>query len=128
MGQSGWVTEPRFEDSLSRWKNRDELDSLIGPVTAEWDAHKLMTAYKMGVSRPERVRQQRFTFDPHLVERGFYEVVEHEAVQAYHLCPTRVGPGSYQRPLRWWQIGSAYGPAQLTRSRRVTWQDCRGNV
>ena len=32
LGQEGWAANPRFEDSLSRWKNRDELDALIGPV------------------------------------------------------------------------------------------------
>ena len=79
LGQSGWITEPRFEDSLSRWKNRDELDSLIGPVTAEWDAHKLMTALQNeGVAAGAVFDSKDLLFDPHLVERGFYEVVEHE--------------------------------------------------
>ncbi|KAA1281141.1 MAG: hypothetical protein EGP13_06285, partial [SAR202 cluster bacterium] len=74
-----WVIEPRFEDSLSRWKNRDELDSLIGPVTAEWDAHKLMTALQNeGVAAGAVFDSKDLLFDPHLVERGFYEVVEHE--------------------------------------------------
>ncbi|GIT42279.1 MAG: hypothetical protein Ct9H300mP11_02150 [Chloroflexota bacterium] len=72
LGQSGWITEPRFEDSLSRWKNRDELDSLIGPVTAEWDAHKLMTALQNeGVAAGAVFDSKDLLFDPHLVERGF---------------------------------------------------------
>ena len=78
LGQDGWAADPRFEGSLSRWKNRDELDALIGPVTGAWDAHELMHALqKEGVAAGAVLDSKDLLFDPHLGERGFYEVVTH---------------------------------------------------
>ena len=78
--QEGWATDRRFEDSLSRWKNRDELDALIGPVTSSWDAHELMQALqKEGVAAGAVLDSKDLLFDPHLNQRGFYEVVAHDA-------------------------------------------------
>ncbi len=78
LGQSTWATDLRFEDSLSRWKNRDELDSLIRPVTASWNSHALMTALQSeGVAAGAVFDSKDLLFDPHLIERGFYEVVDH---------------------------------------------------
>ena len=78
LGQEGWAAESKFEDSLGRWKNRDELDSLIGPVTSAWDAHELMHALqKAGVAAGAVLDSKDLLFDPHLIERGFYEVVTH---------------------------------------------------
>jgi benzylsuccinate CoA-transferase BbsF subunit len=78
LGQHGWAADPRFEDSLSRWKNRDELDALIGTVTSTWDAHELMHALqKDGVAAGAVLDSKDLLFDPHLGQRNFYEVVTH---------------------------------------------------
>ena len=78
LGQDGWATSTSFEDSLSRWKNRDELDALIAPVTSSWEAHELMHALqKEGVAAGAVLDSKDLLFDPHLNERGFYEVVSH---------------------------------------------------
>ena len=78
LGQNGWAADPRFEDSLSRWKNRDELDALIGTVTSTWDAHELMHALqKDGVAAGAVLDSKDLLFDPHLGQRNFYEVVTH---------------------------------------------------
>ena len=78
LGQDEWFADPRFEDSLSRWKNRDALDALIGPVTSFWDAHELMHALQRGYVAAGAVLDSKdLLFDPHLNERGFYEVVSH---------------------------------------------------
>ena len=78
LGQDGWAADTRFKDSLSRWKNRGELDALIGPVTSSWDAHDLMHALqKEGVAAGAVFDSKDLLFDPHLGERGFYEVVTH---------------------------------------------------
>ncbi|PKB72270.1 MAG: hypothetical protein BZY87_01265 [SAR202 cluster bacterium Io17-Chloro-G6] len=78
LGQEGWAGDSRFEDSLSRWKNRDELDALIGPVTRPWDAHELMQALQEeGVASGAVLDSKDLLFNPHLNERGFYEVVTH---------------------------------------------------
>jgi len=78
LGQNGWAANLRFEDSLSRWKNRDELDALIGTVTRTWDAHELMHALqKDGVAAGAVLDSKDLLFDPHLGQRNFYEVVTH---------------------------------------------------
>ena len=79
LEENNWATDIRFEDSLSRWKNRDELDSLIGPATAAWDAHELMNALQSEGGAAGAVFDSKdLLFDPHLIERGFYEVVNHQ--------------------------------------------------
>jgi len=78
LRQGDWASNSRFEDDLSRWQNRDELDGLIGTVTHSWDAHELMTALQSaGVAAGVVMDSQDLLFDPHLVERNFYEVVSH---------------------------------------------------
>ena len=78
LGQNGWAADPRFKDSFSRWKNRDELDALIGTVTSTWDAHELMHALqKDGVAAGAVLDSKDLLFDPHLGQRNFYEVVTH---------------------------------------------------
>ena len=78
LGQKGWAADSRFQDSFSRWKHRDELDALIGPVTSIWDAHELMHALQReGVAAGAVLDSKDLLFDPHLNERGFYEVVIH---------------------------------------------------
>ena len=78
LGQNEWAADPRFNDSFSRWKNRDELDALIGTVTSTWDAHELMHALqKDGVAAGAVLDSKDLLFDPHLGQRNFYEVVTH---------------------------------------------------
>ena len=78
LGQNGWAADPRFNDSFSRWKNRDELDALIGTVTSTWDAHELMHALqKDGVAAGAVLDSKDLLLDPHLGQRNFYEVVTH---------------------------------------------------
>ena len=78
LGQNGWAADLRFNDSFSRWKNRDELDALIGTVTSTWDAHELMHALqKDGVAAGAVLDSKDLLFDPHLGQRNFYEVVTH---------------------------------------------------
>ena len=78
LGQNGWAADPRFNDSFTRWKNRDELDALIGTVTSTWDAHELMHALqKDGVAAGAVLDSKDLLFDPHLGQRNFYEVVTH---------------------------------------------------
>jgi crotonobetainyl-CoA:carnitine CoA-transferase CaiB-like acyl-CoA transferase len=78
LGQEGWAADSRFEDSLGRWQNRDELDALMGPVTKDWDTHELMHALQReGVAAGAVLDSKDLLFDPHLNEREFYEVVTH---------------------------------------------------
>jgi benzylsuccinate CoA-transferase BbsF subunit len=78
LKQDDWASDSRFADSLSRWQNRDELDDLIGPVTSTWLSHDLMHSLQNeGVAAGVVMDSKDLLFDPHLVERNFYEVVSH---------------------------------------------------
>jgi len=78
LKQDDWASDSRFADSLSRWQNRDELDELIGPVTSTWLSHDLMHSLQNeGVAAGVVMDSKDLLFDPHLVERNFYEVVSH---------------------------------------------------
>ncbi|MCH8280128.1 MAG: CoA transferase [Chloroflexi bacterium] len=73
-----WMQDPRFADGLSRWKHREELDTLIGTVTVDWDAHRLMHQLQSsGVAAGAVLDSKSLLFDPHLMQREFYEVVRH---------------------------------------------------
>ena len=78
LGMADWATDPRFSGSLGRWRNRNELDRMISEGTASWDAHALMAALQsQGVPAGAVLDSKDLLFNPHLRERGFYEVVRH---------------------------------------------------
>jgi len=78
LNQPGWPEDPRFTDGLSRWRHRADLDRLIREVTTDWDSHHLMHQLQAaGVAAGAVLDSKDLLFDPHLRERGFYEVVPH---------------------------------------------------
>ena len=78
MGRSDWASDGRFSTGVVRLKHREELDRMIGEVTENWDSHRLMEALQAaGVPAGAVLDSKDLLFDPHLRERGFYEVVEH---------------------------------------------------
>ncbi|MCH7606028.1 MAG: CoA transferase [Chloroflexi bacterium] len=78
LNQPGWTADGRFNDGLTRWKHRSELDRLICQVTPDWDAHQLMhRLQEAGVAAGAVLDSKDLLFNPHLRERGFYEVVPH---------------------------------------------------
>jgi benzylsuccinate CoA-transferase BbsF subunit len=78
VGRPGWTEDGRFVDALGRWRHRNELDRLVGEVTREWDAHDLMRGLQaVGIAAGAVLDSKDLLFDPHLRERGFYEVVTH---------------------------------------------------
>ena len=77
--QNAWAEDARFADSLSRWRNRKQLDELIRPATSEWDAGQLTRELQAtGVAAGAVLDAKDLLFDPHLKERGFYEVITHD--------------------------------------------------
>ena len=74
-----WAEDSRFRDGLARWRHRDELDQLVAQATQERDAHGLMqTLQAAGVPAGAVLDSHDLLFDPHLLERGFFEVVSHD--------------------------------------------------
>ena len=78
MGRDDWAEDVRFSTTLGRRKHREELDRLLAEVTAGWDSHRLMEALQSaGVPAGAVLDSKDLLFNPHLRERGFYEVVRH---------------------------------------------------
>ena len=79
LERTEWLDDDRFSDALMRWKNRDEIDALLSQATAQHEQYALMTALQAkGVPAGAVLDGKGLLFDPHLKERGFYEVAEHE--------------------------------------------------
>jgi benzylsuccinate CoA-transferase BbsF subunit len=78
LNRGQWAEDYRFANGLDRWRNRDELSELVTQATREWDAHELMQRLQeSGVAAGAVLDSRDLLFDPHLKERGFYEVVAH---------------------------------------------------
>ncbi len=78
MGLDDWAEDQRFSTSIGRRKHSEELDRLLAEATAGWDSYRLMEALQSaGVPAGAVLDSKDLLFNPHLRERGFYEVVRH---------------------------------------------------
>ena len=78
LGRPEWTEDPRLSGTLGRWQNREEIDRLLELETDKWDAHALMNALQAeGVPAGAVLDSKDLLFDPHLMERQFYETVRH---------------------------------------------------
>ncbi len=78
VGQPKWAGDERFADVLGRHRHHDELDELIASWTREQghiDAMHLLQAE--GVTAAAVLNPKEVLLDPHLRERGYFEMVEH---------------------------------------------------
>lgn len=78
LGRPEWAGDPRFSGALDRWQNRESLDRILESETAAWDSQELMNALQAeGVPAGAVLDSKDLLFNPHLMQRGFYEVVRH---------------------------------------------------
>ena len=78
FGRPEWSGNPELSGTLGRWQNREEIDRLLAAETVRWDAQELMSALQAeGVPAGAVLDSKDLLFNPHLKERGFYEVVRH---------------------------------------------------
>ena len=78
LKRSEWTGDSRFSSLEARRNHRPELDELIAQVTTQWQNHTLMQALQeASVPAGALLDGQELLFDPHLLQRGFYEVVAH---------------------------------------------------
>ena len=78
LGRDDWGCDSRLSGTLGRWRHRAELDGMLAERTKTWDAHELMSALQsQGVPAGAVLDSKDLLFDPHLRDRGFYEVVRH---------------------------------------------------
>ena len=81
IGNPSWTGNEKFSSALGRWQNQDELDRLIGEWTIQHDHYEVMhILQKAGVASGAVLDHKELLEDPHLNERGFYEVVDREVV------------------------------------------------
>lgn len=81
IGSPPWVKEDRFADSLSRWHNQDELDKLIEEWTIQHDHYEVMNILqKAGVAAGAVLTSAELLTDPHLGERGTFQMVDRAIV------------------------------------------------
>jgi benzylsuccinate CoA-transferase BbsF subunit len=103
IGSPGWIEEERFRDGFSRWQHQEELDKLIEAWTINYTDREVMEILqKAGVAAIPSFSIDEIWNDPHLGERGIFEVVDHPVLGAQPLirCPCRlsVTPPKITRP------------------------------
>ncbi|MDO8615599.1 MAG: CoA transferase [Dehalococcoidia bacterium] len=76
-GHPEWAGDPRFADVLSRGDNHDALDALITSWTGEQDHLEAMRRLQAaGVIAAAVLSPKQALLDPHLRERGFFQLVD----------------------------------------------------
>ena len=78
IGDGALAKDPRFSDSLTRYKNQDDLDEIISEWTKEREPYEVFHILKAeGVPAGPVMEVTDAFSDPHLKERGFFEPVTH---------------------------------------------------
>ncbi|MXY45683.1 MAG: CoA transferase [Chloroflexi bacterium] len=93
-----WLANDRFANSMSRWQHRNALDELIAGETAQHERNTLMNALQSrGVPAGAVLDGKGLLFDPHLKERGFYEVARHEPITEMPPLPYTSRPWKFSK-------------------------------
>ncbi len=78
MGNPAWSKQEKFRNMLNRWQNQEELDKHINQWTKDFTAYQVMEKLqKVGVAAVPSFTSEDLFSDPHLAERGAYDIVEH---------------------------------------------------
>jgi crotonobetainyl-CoA:carnitine CoA-transferase CaiB-like acyl-CoA transferase len=86
-GHPEWASDERFADQLSRLKNHDAVDGLIGGWTIQHDHYAIMhQLQREGVPAGPVMDEAAVYSDHHLKERGFFERLT-QADCGTHLYP-----------------------------------------
>lgn len=89
IGQPELVTDARFSDSKSRFGNQDALDKVISAWTEHQGHYEAMHMLQtQGVPAAPVVKGSEAINDPHLEERGFWDVVDHPEAGTYKQVTT----------------------------------------
>ena len=76
-GRPEWASDPRFADVLGRFQDHDALDDLITSWTREQDHIEAMhLLQEAGVIAAAVLNPKQVLLDPHLKERGFFQIVD----------------------------------------------------
>jgi len=84
MGRPDLAQDPRFADSLSRYRHQDDLDPEITAWTATLTAWEATSAlWAEGVPAGPVMTEADLLADPHLEERGFFQPLTQEDAGTY---------------------------------------------
>ena len=73
IGNPDWTKKVEFSNEVSRWKNREELDKLVGQWTKNLDHYEVMEKLqKVGVMAGASLNLEEVEADPHLKARKFF--------------------------------------------------------
>ena len=103
VGQPSWAEDERFSDVLGRCQHQDELDKLTEAWTVEHDHYQVMRILQQAdIPAGAVLDAKELVEEPHLNERGLYEMVTHPEVGTHpyigmyaRLSKT---PGSIRKP------------------------------
>ena len=86
LGHPEWLEDARFETSLSRWRNWETLDELLGAATCKRDASQLAEALqKCGTPAAPSLSVTQLWDNPHLRARGFFRGFRNQEGTSYEL-------------------------------------------
>ena len=86
MGNTDLVEDERFGDVLSRIRNQDALDEIVGAWTQDHDAITLTeTLQEAGIAAAPVMKGEDIFNDPHYQERELLELVDHPSAGVYFL-------------------------------------------
>ncbi len=78
MGNPAWCRQADFADELSRWKNQETLDKLVGEWTSLYGSYELAERLqKAGITASPSLSTKQLTHDRHMIERQFFKETEH---------------------------------------------------
>lgn len=78
IGCPAWSREERFATAPGRRQFQEELDRLVEAWTEQRDHLEVMRSLqKAGVPSGAVLNMKELNLDPHLIERGFFQVIEH---------------------------------------------------
>ncbi len=99
MGQPGLAQHADYADVPLRWEHREVLAMVISQWTREQDAQEVASNLQASGVPASAVNSPRELFqDPHYVERGFFETVDHPSTGAreYPGFPFRLSKGAME--------------------------------
>ena len=81
IGRPSWTRADSFVDSFGRWQNQEELDRLVEEWTIRHDRYEVTdTLQKAGVTAGPVLIGRELLSDPHIKERGVFQMVERSIV------------------------------------------------
>ncbi len=78
IGNPDWAKEERFATLSERLKNREELDILVEKWTVNHGHIEIMQLMQeVGIPAGAAFNMKEINTDPHLAERGFFNIIDH---------------------------------------------------